>query len=158
MSASSKTLALALFKVRLRLARSRLAQCRLGAAHLRLGEPSGESIARLVQIIGLTDLHCTMDSAARAALLGAALLPRLSAETIQEHLLELGKQSYRSRRGREAGAQGEENLNNHRCSFLSAFSPTLSAFVSTSKSKSTTKLPGEAAGPATFDTPPPPRS
>ena len=38
-----------------------------------------------------------MDSAARAALLGAALLPRLSAETIQEHLLELGKQSFEVR-------------------------------------------------------------
>ena len=39
----------------------------------------------------------TMDSAARAALLGAVLLPRLSAETIQEHLLELGKQSFEVR-------------------------------------------------------------
>ena len=38
-----------------------------------------------------------MVTAARAALLGAVLLPRLSAETIQEHLLELGKQSFEVR-------------------------------------------------------------
>ncbi|KAK7236790.1 hypothetical protein SO694_00093082 [Aureococcus anophagefferens] len=38
-----------------------------------------------------------MIAAARAALLGAVLLPRLSAETIQEHLLELGKQSFEVR-------------------------------------------------------------
>ncbi|KAH8065461.1 hypothetical protein JL721_8215 [Aureococcus anophagefferens] len=35
-----------------------------------------------------------MIAAARAALCGVLLLPRLSAETIQEHLLELGKQSF----------------------------------------------------------------
>ena len=38
-----------------------------------------------------------MVAAARAALLGAVLVPRLSAETIQEHLLELGKQSFEVR-------------------------------------------------------------
>ncbi|KAH8066648.1 hypothetical protein JL722_1101 [Aureococcus anophagefferens] len=38
-----------------------------------------------------------MVAAARAALLGAALVPRLSAETIQEHLLELGKQPFEVR-------------------------------------------------------------
>ncbi|KAH8051168.1 hypothetical protein JL722_10865 [Aureococcus anophagefferens] len=38
-----------------------------------------------------------MIAAARAALCGVLLLPRLSAETIQEHLLELGKQSFEVR-------------------------------------------------------------